>query len=437
MKIAVFGLGYVGVVSAACLSRDGHSVVGVDVNPVKVDQINSGKSPIIEEGLDLVLDQSVSAGRLSATSDAAIAVKSAELSIVCVGTPGNPNGSLNLSYVEQVCGEIGRALRTLSEWHTVVLRSTMLPGSITGSVIPILEDQSGKRAGVDFGLCFNPEFLREGSAIRDFDEPPKTVVGELNQRSGDSVVALYENLDAPLIRTSIEVAETVKYVDNAWHAAKVSFANEIGRICKASGIDSHAVMDIFCQDTKLNLSSYYLRPGFAFGGSCLPKDLRALNYYARDIDIYAPMLASILPSNDLQIDLAVTQVLAFGRRCVGLLGLSFKSGTDDLRESPQVTLVERLLGKGCEVRVFDENVRLSSLVGSNRTYILEHIPHIGRLLVDDLDALIGESEIIIIANRDESFFEAVRHISKEKIVVDLVRIPDADNTPHQYEGLCW
>src|SRR5690606_38933248 len=325
MRISIFGLGYVGVVSAACLARNGHAVVGVDTNPTKVALINDGASPIVEKGLDELLRNAVAEGRLRATMNAADAVAASDVSLVCVGTPGNGNGSLNLAFVERVCRDIGRALTGVDDWRLVAVRSTMLPGSMRNLVIPALEQASGKRAGADFGVCFNPEFLREGSAVHDFDDPPKTVIGEIDERSGDVLASLYEHLPAPLFRTDLGTAEMVKYVDNAWHALKVVFANEIGNICKVADIDSHAVMDIFCRDTKLNLSPCYLKPGFAFGGSCLPKDVRALTHYARSNDVDTPVLSSVLASNELQIRRAFSLLQAYGRRRIGVLGMSFKA----------------------------------------------------------------------------------------------------------------
>jgi GDP-mannose 6-dehydrogenase len=350
MKISVFGLGYVGAVSVGCLAKDGHSVIGVDPNETKVDLINAGQSPIVEAEIGDIVATSVASGLLTATMEPASAVHETELSLVCVGTPSNTNGSLDLRYVRAVCKDIGAALAAKSDRHTVVIRSTMLPGSMREVVIPFLEEHSGKRAGTDFGVCNNPEFLREGSAVYDYYNPPKTIIGELAAGDGDLLGTLYASLPAPLIRVSVDTAEMVKYVDNAWHALKVGFANEIGNLCKEMHLDGQQVMSIFCQDKKLNLSSYYLKPGFAFGGSCLPKDLRALNYKAGRLDLSVPILSSILPSNAVQIQRAFDTVLAKGSKRVGVLGFSFKAGTDDLRESPIVELIERLLGKGFDVR---------------------------------------------------------------------------------------
>ncbi len=346
MKISVFGLGYVGTVSAGCLARNGHEVIGVDPLGTKVDLINSGRSPIIEAEIGEILASVVKAGRLRATDDQNQAIRDTELSFVCVGTPSQPNGNLDTSFVRRACELIGDALKDKPGRHTVVIRSTVLPGTMRGLIIPVLEERSGKKAGAGFGICNNPEFLREGTAVSDFDSPPKTVIGEIDRQSGDTVASLYANLDAPLIRTTLETAEMVKYVDNSWHALKIGFANEIGNLSKASGVDGHKVMEIFSKDTKLNISSTYLKPGFAFGGSCLPKDLRALSYHAKIHDLELPILASILPSNELQVSRGLQMIIDKGNTRVGVLGFSFKAGTDDLRESPMIEVIERLNREG-------------------------------------------------------------------------------------------
>ena len=378
MKISIFGLGYVGTVSAGCLAREGHEVIGVDPLRTKVDLINSGKSPIIEAEIGEILAEAVRTGRLRATENQDEAINHTELSFVCVGTPSQANGNLDLTYIRRVCELIGRALKNKSSRHTVVIRSTILPGTMRDIVIPTLEECSGKKAGVDFGVCNNPEFLREGSAVMDFDSPPKTVIGQFDRESGELLATLYSKLDAPFIRTDLETAEMVKYVDNTWHALKIGFANEIGNICKSSGIDAHAVMKIFCQDKKLNISPAYLMPGFAFGGSCLPKDLRALAYKAKSQDLHLPIMSAILPSNELQISKGLRLITEKGHRRIGILGFSFKSGTDDLRESPMIEVIEHLIGKGYDLRIFDRNVSIASLVGANRDFILNRIPHISR-----------------------------------------------------------
>lgn len=437
MRISVFGLGYVGAVTAACLAKCGHYVIGSDPNETKVGLINAGKSPIIEKDVGEMIASAVTEGRLTATHDAAVAVGDSEMSLICVGTPSQANGDLELQFVRRVSEEIGAAIRKKTSYHVVVVRSTMLPGTIRNIVIPTLEKAAGRSVGESFGVCINPEFLREGSAVFDFYNPPKTVIGEADSRSGDTVAEIYEGIDAPLIRTSIEVAEISKYVDNSWHALKVAFGNEIGVICKAVDVDSHAVMHIFLQDRKLNISDTYLTPGFAFGGSCLPKDLRAINYKAKSLDLDLPLLRSILPSNRVHIDRAIDMVQASGNRNISILGLSFKTGTDDLRESPLLEIAERLLGKGYNIRIYDRNVELASLTGANRDYLLNHIPHISALLMDDLAEVLDHGDTIIIGNAETDYAKTIRTIASKKRIIDLVRIteglPDFDN----YEGIAW
>ena len=442
MKIAVFGLGYVGVVSAACLARDGHSVLGVDPNSLKVDLLRQAKSPIVEPGLEELIAAAVDAGRLVAGSDAAAAVSQSELLMVCVGTPGQPNGSLDLSYVRRVVQQIGEQLASATEYKVVVIRSTLLPGSMQSVVIPTLEEYSQRRAGKDFGACINPEFLREGSAINDYDHPPKTVIGASDERAAARVRELYAGLSAPVILTDLRTAEMVKYIDNSWHALKVSFTNEIGRLCKAMGVDSRVAMRLFCMDTKLNISNAYLRPGFAFGGSCLPKDLRALTYQGRLLDVDTPVLGSILASNQLHIAHALAMIRATGQRRVGLLGLSFKEGTDDLRESPIVTLAEQLIGKGYDLAVYDQNVRLASLMGANRDYILNHIPHIGRLMVDRPEQILEHADVVVVGAAQREFAALLAELPAGKFVIDLVGISNAaegapSDRAQAYDGIAW
>lgn len=437
MRISVFGLGYVGAVSAACLARDGHEMIGVDPAPVKVDLINAGKTPIIETGVDEMIAAAVRGGRLSATTNAAEAVLGSELSLVCVGTPSQSNGSLDLRYVQRVCEQIGAVLREKGSFHVVVVRSTMLPGSMRGVVIPTLEEHSHKKAGDDFGVCINPEFLREGTAVHDFDHPPKTVIGEIDSRSGDILARIYLDADAPLIRTDIDTAEMVKYTDNVWQALKVGFANEIGNICKVLGIDGHRVMDIFCQDTKLNLSPYYLKPGFAFGGSCLPKDVRALAYKAKSMDVDAPILNAILPSNERQVERGLRMIMDKGNKKIGVLGFSFKAGTDDLRESPMVEVIERLIGKGYELRLYDRNVNLAALIGANRDYILNRIPHIARLMTESMEEVLKFGDTVVIGNGAPEFRTVPDRLRPGQVVVDLVRVVNHRSENGRYEGICW
>jgi GDP-mannose 6-dehydrogenase len=437
LKISIFGLGYVGTVSAGCLAQEGHEVIGVDPVRTKVELINAGQTPIIEAEIAEVIAAAVKSGRLRATDDEAEAVNQTELSFVCVGTPSLANGNLDLAYIRRVCELLGKALKNKPAHHTVVIRSTVLPGTMRQIVIPILEEYSGKKAGVAFGICNNPEFLREGSAVRDFNNPPKTVIGEIDRASGDILTALYKKLDAPLIRTDLETAEMVKYVDNSWHALKIGFANEIGNLCKSFSIDAHAVMGIFCQDKKLNISPAYLMPGFAFGGSCLPKDLRALAYKAKMQDLALPILTSILPSNEMQVSRGVDLIMQKGHKKVGILGFSFKAGTDDLRESPMIEAIERLIGKGYDLRIFDKNVNLARLVGANRDFILNHIPHIARLMVNDIDAVLDHAQTIVIGNNDPDFQSVPNRLRGDQGVVDLVRIANRRSEGDKYAGICW
>jgi GDP-mannose 6-dehydrogenase len=437
VRISVVGLGYVGAVVAGCLARKGHDVIGVDTEANKVALVNSGRSPIIEAELDQIIAREVAAGRLAATTELAAAVTRSELIMVCVGTPARGNGEIDLRNVQRVCAQIGAALRAHSGAPNVVVRSTLLPGTTRELVIPTLEASSGREAGRDFGLCVNPEFLREGSAVRDYLNPPKTVIGQLNRASGDVLAQLYAGVAAPLIRTDIETAEIVKYADNAWHALKVGFANEIGHLCKSLHVDSHGVMDIFCRDTQLNLSACYLKPGFAFGGSCLPKDLRALLHKARSLDVSLPILEAILPSNELQIERAVQTVIDHGSRKVGILGLSFKAGSDDLRNSPVVELAERLLGKGFELRIFDDKVKLASIHGTNRDYILHRIPHISALMVASIDEVLEHAGTLVIGNAAPEFRAVLPRVGYRQTVVDLVRIGECESVAGVYEGVCW
>jgi GDP-mannose 6-dehydrogenase len=438
MKVSVFGLGYVGSVSAASFAADGHEVVGVDVNPSKVESVNSGRSPIVEPGLDELMREGRHTGRLRATTSTREAVHQTDLSLVCVGTPSRKNGSLDLTYLERVCEQIGDALREKPEYHVVVVRSTVLPGTTHEIVVPALERHSGKRYGEGFGVSVNPEFLREGTALRDFRQPPLTLVGHNHAQDGAGTTTLYAGVDAPLVMTSIRVAEMMKYTSNTWHALKVCFANEIGNLCKRLDVDSHEVMSIFCRDDKLNLSPYYLKPGFAFGGSCLPKDVRALQYRAKEVDLDMPVIQSILGSNRLQIDHAIDLVTQSGRKKVGLLGFSFKAGTDDLRESPMVILGEALLGKGYQLCIYDRNVSLARLVGANKEYIETQIPHLSSLLCDTLDEVIDRSELIVVGNPAPEFADAVRRCRPDQLVIDLVRLPlDEGTVKAQYEGICW
>lgn len=437
MKISIMGLGYVGSVSAACLTRNGHTVIGVDTNQTKVDLINSGLTPIIEKDVGEIIRSSVNANLLSATTKTTDAVRDSELSIVCVGTPSMLNGNLDLTYVRRVCEEIGVALQDKKQFHIVVIRSTMLPGSMRDIVIPTLESSSSKTAGVDFGVCINPEFLREGTAVYDFYHPPKTVIGSIDDTTSNVVASLYENLEAPLIQTDLSTAEMVKYTDNVWHALKIGFANEIGLISKAVGIDGHKVMDIFCSDRKLNLSSNYLKPGFAFGGSCLPKDVRALAYKSKSLDLTLPIINSILHDNERHIRRGIDMITSKGHRRVGILGVSFKAGTDDLRESPVVEVIESLLGKGYDLKLYDYNVNLATISGANKDYILNKIPHISRLMVNSMEEVMQHAETVVIGNSSQEFRQVMSRATSEQVVVDFVRISEMRSQEGKYDGICW
>ena len=438
MRVSVFGLGYVGCVSAASFAGDGHEVVGVDVNADKIASINAGCSPIVEPGLEDLLSQGASEGRLRATTDTADAIRSTDVSLLCVGTPSRKNGSLDLQYLERVSEQIGRALAEKPGYHVVVVRSTVLPGTTHEVVIPALERESRKKYGDGFGVSVNPEFLREGTALKDFRKPPLTLVGHNHAADASGTIALYQSIDAPLVSTSIRVAEMMKYTSNTWHALKVVFANEIGNLCKKLDVDSHEVMDIFCRDEKLNLSPYYLKPGFAFGGSCLPKDVRALQYRAKEMDVELPLISQILPSNKAQIQQALDQILETGRKNVGLLGFSFKAGTDDLRESPIVILAEALLGKGVSLKIYDKNVSLAKLVGANRDYIVKQIPHLSSLLCNTIDEVIEGSEVIVVGNQAPEFAQAIMDCRADQIVIDLVRLPVYGSlVKADYRGICW
>ena len=435
MNISIFGLGYVGTVVAGCFAKAGHRVIGVDTERAKVDLINSGRSPIIEAEIEELLAAGVATGTVRATTDARDTVEATELSLLCVGTPSQPSGELDLTYIRRVCEDIGAVLRGKAARHVVVVRSTVLPGTIRDVVIPALERSSEKNFDVEFGVVMNPEFLRESTAVADFYAPPKTVIGSRNRADGELVARLYEGISAPLIHTALEVAETVKYCDNIFHALKITFGNEVGALCKSIGVDSHEVMRIFCQDTKLNLSPAYLKPGFAYGGSCLPKDLRALTWLARSRDIEIPMLSHITPSNDAQIRSALRLITSDGKRKIAVLGFAFKGGTDDLRESPIVTVVEALLGKGCELRLFDPYVNTARLVGANRRYIEGHIPHIAKLMVASAEEAVAGVDTVLIGNINTAYAPALATLTAEQRVIDLTSSGKASATAARYERL--
>lgn len=438
-SVSIFGLGYVGSVTAACLAHKGHRVIGVDVNPSKVEMLQAGRSSIIEGQMGELVAESHAACRLHATTDASAGVLESEISFACVGTPSQRNGKLDLTQVEQVCHEIGRGLARKNSHHTVVVRSTVLPGTTRSVVIPILERSSGKRAGVDFHVCYNPEFMREGTSVADFFQPPFTLLGAEAPEHLVALRELYSWVPGRIFETSFAVAETVKYISNAFHALKVSFTNEIGTLLKQLGVDTEEVMRIFVSDTQLNISTAYLSPGFAFGGSCLPKDLSALGYRARELDLRLPLLESILPSNLEHLDRAVSAILRTNKKKVGLLGLSFKAGTDDLRESPQVRLCKRLIGEGCEIRIWDPYVAAGCLMGSNRQFIEEVIPHIGSLLSTSLAEVVVAAEVIVVGTKAVDRCELVSLLRPGQVVIDLVNFEKSrrPNEGTSYQGICW
>ncbi len=438
MRISIFGLGYVGAVSLACLARDGHTVIGVDVDPSKLDLIRAGRTPVVEEGMVELMAQAVESGRVSVSDRPQEAVIASDLSFVCVGTPSSANGSQDQGAVLRITRDIGRALRDKAGPHTVVFRSTLVPGTVEETLLHVLQQESGKREGVDFHMAFQPEFLREGSAIRDYDRPPFTVVGARAEASVQALRELFGHLPCAFHVTSVRAAETVKYCCNNFHALKITFANETARLCEALGVDAFEVMELMCRDTQLNISRAYLRPGFAFGGSCLPKDLRATAYLSKVRDVELPMLSSVLASNHVHLDHALQKIQRTGLRRMGLIGLSFKPGTDDLRESPLVRLAEHCIGKGMSLLVYDPGVHLSQLLGANRRFIEQTIPHIAHLLRGRLEDVVAGSDLLVVGLNDGETTEAlIRHARPEQVLIDLVRLPHRDGLRARYEGLCW
>lgn len=438
MKIALFGLGYVGSVSATCLASDGHEVIGVDVQPDKVDAINAGRSSVSEPGLAEMVAELVGTKKLRATTCSVEAVRASEVSLICVGTPSNENGSLKLDYVAAVTKEIGAALAEQPYYHVVCVRSTVLPGTTEEFVAPLLEQASGKKRGRDFGLCMNPEFLREGVAIADYREPSQIVIGQLDDRCGQIAMRMYDGISATRVHCDIRTAESVKYVSNTYHALKVAFANEVGNICKAHDVDGQEVMRIFCNDRRLNISDKYLSPGFAFGGSCLPKDCRALIYRAQERDVQTPLLRSILESNALQIKRAIRMVKQSGKKKIGILGLSFKAHTDDVRESPVVPLAETLVGRGYDVAIYDPYVKPEEIFGANELFLRGALPHFAKLMRSDLQTLIAESEVLVITNGSPQFNDLFADAMTDKIVIDLHGLAKGKHGKHEnYHGICW
>ena len=439
MKISIFGLGYVGVVSGACIAESGHEVIATDIDPIKVKCIQDGHSPIIEPGLSELIAKNVAKGSLKATMSCEEAIMNSDISLICVGTPSNEDGSLMLDYIKSVCSQIGAFLKKKKAWHSVVLRSTVVPGTARNIAIPVLEETSGKRAGVDFGYGNNPEFLRESTAIYDYLNPPKIVIGALDDKTAQAVSAIYKGIEAPEVITEIEIAEGVKYADNAWHAMKICFANEIGNIMKEHGVDSHKVMDIFCMDTKLNISTVYLKPGFAFGGSCLPKDIRALRASAIQKGLKTPIFDSMLTANKEQVNRAYQMVLKSGKKKIAMLGLAFKAGSDDLRESPLVSLADLLIADGFELSIYDPSVsQAANMVGANQKYIREGIPHISRCLVSTPEELMEKAELCIVGNHGEDFSQILEKANDDVHIIDLVRLKNpASEEREAYTGICW
>lgn len=438
MKVSIFGLGYVGVVSLACLARDGHNVVGVDIDKHKLGMIRDGRSPIVEEGIQELVGEVVKSGRVTVTDNVCFALRETDISFVCVGTPSLPNGSQDQSALLAIATQFGEALKSKQAHHVFVFRSTMLPGTVEDRLAPLIEQKSGKQCHIDFDVCYQPEFLREGSSIRDYDHPPFTIIGTKSDRAIGLLREIFGHLPSNFKVTSVRAAEMVKFCCNTFHALKITFANEVARLCEALELSPFEVMELVCQDKNLNISTAYLRPGFAFGGSCLPKDLRALTYVARQTDVSLPMVSSILNSNEEHVDLAVRKILKHGVRKIALVGLAFKSGTDDLRESPLVALVEQLIGKGMDLAIYDNEVHLSRLLGANRRYIEQHIPHIGNLLRPSLPEVLAHADLVVLGSGDalvQAELRTLLHPSHR--LLDLAAMKDTASLPCQYEGLCW
>ncbi len=438
MNISIFGLGYVGAVSLACLARDGHHVIGVDIEQAKLALIREGKTPVVEEGMIDLMAAAAASGRVEVTTDTRQAVLGSDISLICVGTPSAANGSQDQSAVLRLAADIGKVIRDKAAPHVFVFRSTLVPGTVEDVIRPIVERESGKKDGEGFHLCFQPEFLREGSSIRDYDQPPFTVVGANHAYPVERLRALFGHLKCEFVTTSVRSAEMVKLCCNNFHTLKITFANETARLCSALKVDPFEVMDLLCRDKQLNISKVYLKPGYAFGGSCLPKDLRATMYLAKLNDIELPMLGALLPSNRVHVETALTKVLATGKRRIGFIGLSFKTGTDDLRESPLVTLAEQLIGKGLDLLVYDPEVHLARLLGANKRFIEQHVPHIGKLIRPELAEVVAESDVLIVGISDAGLFDALRGLVRsDQTVIDLASIPDPESWPCTVEGLCW
>ena len=436
MNISIFGLGYVGCVSIGCLAKNGHHVIGVDVSQVKVDQINAGKATIIEKDIDIIIAVQRAKGNIEATTDSKEAILKTDITIVAVGTPSSDKGHLNLNYIFKVAEVAGLALKEKKDFHIIAIRSTIMPGTCD-KFATIVEEASGKKRNVDFAIVDNPEFLREGTAVEDYYNPPLTLIGSDNSQAAETVASLYRQLPGEVIITDLKIAEIMKYVNNTFHALKISFGNEIGNICSEMGIDSHKVMEIFCKDKQLNISPYYFKPGFAFGGSCLPKDLKGLQTLAHDLYVSVPVIDSINKSNELQITRAVDIIQHTEKKRIGFLGLSFKAGTDDLRNSPAVAVVETLLGKGYSVKIYDKHIHLSNLTGTNKVYIDHHIPHLSKLMVKDAEDLIKDVDVIVINNKEQEYLDVLEKAGDEALIVDMVRLPEAIRKKNNYTGINW
>ncbi|MEY2918026.1 MAG: hypothetical protein RIS73_1740 [Bacteroidota bacterium] len=436
MNISIFGLGYVGCVSVGCLAKNGHHVIGVDVSQIKVDQINAGKATIIEKDIDHIIADQRAKGNIEATTDSKEAILKTEISIVAVGTPSSDKGHLNLDFIFKVAEIAGLGIKEKNDFHIIAIRSTIMPGTCD-KFADIVEQVSGKKRNVDFAIVDNPEFLREGTAVDDYYNPPLTLIGSDNNQAAEKVASLYRQLPGEVIITDLKIAEIMKYVNNTFHALKISFGNEIGNICAEMGIDSHKVMEIFCKDKQLNISPYYFKPGFAFGGSCLPKDLKGLQTLAHDLYVSVPVIESINKSNEVQVNRAVELIQHTGKKKIGFLGLSFKAGTDDLRNSPAVTVVETLLGKGYEVKIYDKNIYLSNLTGTNKAYIDHHIPHLSKLMVSDINELGKDMDVIVINNKEQEYLDILEKTSDTTVIVDMVRLPEALRAKKNYVGINW
>ncbi|HNW57752.1 MAG TPA: nucleotide sugar dehydrogenase [Bacteroidales bacterium] len=435
MDISIFGLGYVGCVSIGCLAKSGHHIIGVDVSQTKVNQINSGCATIIEKDIDHIIAEQRKSGRIEATTDPIDAVLRSEISIVAVGTPSSDKGHLDLQYIFNVAEEIGKALSKKSKFHIIAIRSTIMPGTCD-KFAGIVEKSSGKKRNIDFAIADNPEFLREGTAVHDFNNPPLTLIGSDNKEAAETLAGLYKNLPAEIIITDLKTAEIMKYVNNTYHALKISFGNEIGNICSELGIDSHKVMEIFCKDKQLNISPYYFKPGFAYGGSCLPKDLKGLQTLAHDLYVTVPVIDGINKTNDIQIERAVKIIYKYWNKKLGFLGLSFKAGTDDLRNSPAVSVIEALMGKGCDITIYDKNINLSLLTGTNKEYINSKIPHLATLLTKDPAQLVKDCDVIIVNTKEPEFLELVKNIN-DKLIIDFVRLDESLLSKENYHGINW